>query len=320
MEGWHRISRAIALSCLLALPLSASATEPAARTSAMWVYKTEALMADPAARTELFAFCHARAITDLFWATHYAGTGTALVIDPAPELHAFLREASAHGLRLHALSGDPSHVLPAHHERVLARVDATIDFNNAAPANERFAGVHFDIEPHGLPAWKNAATAEKCELLTQLVEVNAKAVARLKSRASDMLYGADITFWFDKANADGSPVYPVTFRGVTKDATKHLLDLADNVGIMSYRDKATGPNGIVSLVEKTIRYADTVKGKAYVGIKMAPIGPAMEGFYGQTEQAMLKALEPIQAAFANDRGYAGLAFFMYGAYREMKAE
>ncbi len=306
-------SRLLVLCSILGLGLPLAA----AGTSAMWVYKTEALIADPAAPAELFTFCKARQITDLFWDTHYAGAEGALVIDHAAELHAFLRQAHAHGLRLHALSGDPSYVLPSHQERALARLDATIEFNDAAPIEERFAGVHFDIEPHGLPAWKKATTAEKCELLTQMVEVNAKAIERLHSRAPGMLYGADVTFWFDKANADGSPVYPVTFRGVTKDATKHLLDLADNVGIMSYRNKADGPNGILSLVERTIHYADTTTGRAYVGIKMANIGPPMEGFYGQTEAAMLKALEPIQTMFANDRGYAGLAFFMYGAYRQM---
>lgn len=284
---------------------------------AMWVYKTEPLMAEGPERAELFDFCEARHITDLFWATHYQGHGRTMEIGRAAELHAFIKAATAHGLRIHALSGDPSHALTRNHDRVLQRVDASVEFNHAAPEDERLAGVHFDIEPHGLPEWKAASLDEKCVLLTQYVEVNIKACDRLRSLGAKMQYGADITFWFDKTQPGGEPTYPVTIKGVTKDATKHLLDVVDNVGIMSYRNTAVGKNGIVDLVTKTITFADTAKGKAYVGVKMADIGPPMEGFFGQTEAAMKEALKPVTQAFEGHRGFAGFAWFMYGAYRKM---
>jgi hypothetical protein len=196
-------------------------------------------------------------------------------------------------------------------------VDALLAFNQASPADEQFAGVHFDIEPHALPEWKQSTTEEKTALLTQLVEVNAKIADKLRAEHASLLLGADIVFWLDKVKPDGSAVYPVTFRGVTKDAAKHLLDLVDNVGIMSYRNTATGRNGINTLVERTITYADTARGKAFVGVKMANIGPATESFYGRTEPEMMQALLPVEEAFALHRGYAGLAFFMYEAFRAM---
>ena len=284
---------------------------------AMWVYHTEALQPDSPTRTELFTFCEARHITDLFWSVHYQPTAGALEIANAAGLRGFIKAATAHGLKIHVLSGDPSHALPKNWDKVIQRVEATAAFNHGAPIDERIAGIHFDIEPHGLPEWKSAMDSEKAALLTQFVEVNAKACERLRSLDSAMLYGVDITFWFDKTKPDGSPFYPVTYHGVTKDATKHLLDFADNVGIMSYRNSAEGKNGIIDLVTKTIAYADTAKGKAYVGVKMANIGPAMEGFFGQSEAAMQQALKPIGQAFSEHRGYAGLAYFMYEAYRVM---
>lgn len=308
------------MKTLLWLLMFAGMTSAAEAGDAMWVYKTEPLLVEGQERAELFSFCEARHISDLFWSVHYQRQGRAQGIARAPELHAFIKAASVHGLRIHALTGDPSHALTQNHDRVLERVDATIEFNHASPEDERLTGLHFDIEPHGLPQWKKSTMEEKSALLTQFVEVNMKACERLRSRAPRMLYGADITFWFDKTNPDGEPTYPVTFKGVTKDATKHLLDVADNVGIMSYRNTAEGKNGIISLVTKTITYADTAKGRAYVGVKMADIGPPMEGFYGQTEAAMQEALKPLGQAFAGHRGYAGIAYFMYGAYREMPAK
>ena len=298
------------------------AAEPATQTHAMWVYKTDVIMVNAKAKSELFSFCEARHIVDLFWQTHFvpvpgAAKGGAVVIPDVSSVRDFLRSATAHGLRIHTLSGDPSYVVPKNYARALARVDATLAFNRAAPDGERFAGVHFDVEPHGLKAWKAADNDARCELLTHLVEVSALAAERLHTQSPGIAFGADVTFWFDKTKADGSPVYPVTFRGVTKDATKHLLDLADNVGIMSYRNTAEGRNGITSLVRQTIAYADTAHGRAFVGVKMADIGPPMEGFFGSTEEEMMTALQPLKAAYETHRGYAGIAFFHYDAYRVM---
>jgi len=308
------------MKTLLGLLLMACLASAAEHGDAMWVYRTEPLQADGPERSELFAFCEQRHITDLFWSVHFERKGRAQGIARAPELHVFIKAASAHGLKIHALTGDPSHVLAQNHDRVIERVDASVEFNHASPEDERLAGIHFDIEPHGLPQWKTATLQEKSALLTRFVEVNVEACERLRSRAPHMQYGADITFWFDKTNSEGEATYPVTFKGVTKDATKHLLDVADNVGIMSYRNTAVGKNGIISLVTRTIDYADTAKGKAYVGVKMAEIGPPMEGFFSQTEAAMQEALKPVRQGFAGHRGYAGIAYFMYGAYREMPAK
>lgn len=296
---------------------SFSATMPTTR--AMWVYETPALLESVPARTELFQFCKARHITDLFLQAHFVSPkkdGSYEIAD-TQRMIALLQEATVRGVRVHALAGDPAHVLPKNHDKVLARVDAFAAFNKSAPAGSRFAGLHFDIEPHAMLEWKSASDETKSQLLTQLVELNGKIVERIHLQSPGTLYGADIAFWLDKVKADITPTYPVTFRGVTKDATKHLLDMVDNLGLMSYRGTAEGKNGIISLVEKSITYADTAKGRAFVGVKMANIGAAMESFYGRTEQEMHAELEKVEEAYGTHRGYAGIAFFMYSAFKTM---
>ncbi len=190
-------------------------------------------------------------------------------------------------------------------------------FNRYGPAEARFDGVHLDIEPHGLPQWKKADIALKCDLLTQFVEVNHKAVARVRATDPGVVYGVDIVFWLDKTSPDGKAVYPVTYQGVTKDAAKHLLDVVDHVAIMSYRNTVDGKNGMVPLVAKTIAYADASKAKVFIGVKMADIGPKMESFYGQTEAQMMAALQPVDETYRPHPGYAGLAFFMFEAFKTM---
>ena len=303
------------LSSALVAPTLIAAT-PATR--AMWVFKTEAIMASASEQNALFAFCGERGITDLFWQCHYEKTdGGGRSLKDAAVNRAFLRSAHAKAIRIHALGGDPSHALTKNHEHVMAMVDALLAFNRAGKPDERFDGMHPDIEPHALPQWKTADNSAKCDLLTQFVTVNALAAERLRGGDASLAYGADIVFWLDKMKPDGAPVYPVTFRGKTKDAAKHLLDVVDNVGIMSYRNASEGRNGMIQLVANTIAYADTARGRAFVGVKMADIGPKMETFFGQTETEMMKALRPVDETYGSHRGYAGLAFFMYEAFKIM---
>ncbi len=86
---------------------------------------------------------------------------------------------------------------------------------------------------------------------------------------------------------------------------------------MSYRGIAEGRNGIIALVAKTIEHADTCNAKVFVGVKMADIGPKMETFYGQTETQMMTALKTVDDTYHPHPGYAGLAFFMYEAFKIM---
>lgn len=110
---------------LVSLVASAfSATMPSAR--AMWVYETTALLESGPARADLFQFCKFRQITDLFLQAHFVSpkkNGTYEIGD-AQKMMTLLREATTQGVRVHALAGDPAHVLPQNHDKVLARVDA----------------------------------------------------------------------------------------------------------------------------------------------------------------------------------------------------
>ena len=288
----------------------------------IWVYKTELVMSSTEERAGLFEFCKERQITDLFWQVHFSPAGISPCTLENEELtRGFLREANARALRVHALTGDPSHTRREKHDRVLAYTDALIAFAGDSSPEARFHGLHLDIEPHGLPEWKGASgeagSAVKVSLLTQWVAIHYLVAERLSESGTSLVLGSDIVFWLDKMNPDGSPVYPVTFRGVKKDPAKHLLDVVDHVAIMSYRDTAEGRNGIISLVGKTIDYADTTKARVFVGVKMADIGPEKESFFGQTETQMIAALKPVEETFRPHPGYAGLAFFHYEAYKVM---
>lgn len=303
---------------LLVLWMLMTAPVLAEEMRGMWVYKTKDIAASDEECARLFAFCAKRQITDLFWQVHFTKPDDKTrVLDNAEMTRAFLRKAHAYAIRIHALFGDPSHALREKHGVVLASTDGVTAFNQAGPQDARFDGIHLDIEPHGLTRWKKADLAQKRDLLTQFVEVHHLAAQRLHAADAKLILGADIVFWLDKVNADGSAVYPVTFNGVTQDPAKHLLDAVDHIAIMSYRSKVEGPNGMLSLVARTIASADASKARVFVGAKMTDIGPKMETFFGQTEAQMMEALARVDDTYRPHPGYAGLAFFMYEAFKTM---
>lgn len=292
------------------------ASEP--RMRAMWIYKTELVMDSAEEQETLFEFCRQRQITDLFWQVHFSrgGDGSAS-LDNEEMLRSFLGEAHRSGLRIHALTGDPSHVRPEKHERVLSSAAALVRFNRGSTEDSRFDGLHLDVEPHGLPDWKTAETGKKIEFLTSFVELHYEVSDYLRSADPSLIFGTDVVFWLNKLKDDGSLLYPVKVRDLETDPAAHLLGIVDHLAIMSYRNTATGNNGIISLVDQTIHQADTTEAKVFVGVKMADIGLDLETFFGRSEEEMMRTLAPVEETFRSHRSYAGFSFFHYEAFKAM---
>ena len=207
---------------------------------ALWVW-------DPHAGTEVVAFAHGRGITDLFlqWAPSADASG----------LREFLRAATGAGIAVHALDGWPEAALPENHAEVLKIVDAVLRFNREAPPGERFAGVHFDIEPYLLMGFDGPLRGE---ILGGFVELQKKIAARLAG--SGVAYGADLPFWFDEGTIG------------------QVLGSAQNVGIMDYRNQARGEDGIVAHARPWIAAGDRLRRAVWIAVETAP-APASETRY-----------------------------------------
>jgi hypothetical protein len=81
-----------------------------------------------------------------------------------------------------------------------------------------------------------------------------------KTRPSHIPFGVDIPFWYDTADeTTGRPVQ-IEFRGVSKPASEHVIDLVDEVAIMDYRTVAYGADGVIAMAQDELAYA-AKKGK-----------------------------------------------------------
>ena len=74
--------------------------------------------------------------------------------------------------------------------------------------------------------------------------------------------GPAIAFWLDGIR--------VQHAGVTKPASEHLQDIYDHVVLMDYRDRAHGPDGILSHAEDELAYGRRIGKPVWLGIETAP--------------------------------------------------
>jgi hypothetical protein len=248
---------------------------------AMWIWHTEPLLMDAAARQQLFDFCREENV-DTLWvqllapfepgldafvppSTNIPAHCVATILHP-DETRAFLREAHRAGLKVHALDGYPEYALKEFHPIPLALVDAVIAFNRDAAPEERFDGIHFDNEPYLIIGWHDEMRRE--EILAQFLDLNSEIQRRVREQSS-MVFGVDIPFWWqERDETTGKVSGMVTWNGERKAASYHCIDLLDNVGIMNYRDAADGADGIIAHGLDLLEYADKAgRAEVYMGVE-----------------------------------------------------
>ena len=243
---------------------------------ALWVWTTDQVLDDTLRRDTLFTFCRQQGISQLWMQLLYeikaerqAGhvAQSKCVIQRANAWERLLRSAHDQGLEIHALAGYPEHAQREWHHISLAIVEAVIDFNRGKPAFDQFDGVHFDNEPHLLVGWHDAQRRE--QILFEFLSLNAECQRRVRATSSQLKFGIDIPFWWqDREAPTNEPVGNVTFRGQRRAASYHAIDLLDNVGIMNYRDRAHGKDGMIAHGRDLLKYADEPsQAKIYMGVE-----------------------------------------------------
>lgn len=260
---------------------AAGTPEPQNLPRAMWHWDPLPLLQDLSMQEDFFRFCQRERIrsvwlqlptrivrspgTDRKSGQPPGGNVHVEILDPAG-LRSFLASAHRKGIRVEALDGAPEYSVRKNHSVPLAIVDAVISFNRAGGPGERFDGVHFDNEPYLLVGWHIPEVRKT--ILTEFLELNLECQKRIRAR-SDMVYGIDIPFWFQSIDPDtGEVVAPVSFRGVEKAASFHLIDMLDSVGVMNYRNVADGADGMLAHGLELLAYAKKAgKAKIFLGVE-----------------------------------------------------
>jgi hypothetical protein len=144
------------------------------------------------------------------------------ISDFGPEIEEFIETAKRRGIRVYLLLGFA--YITYEYPRLQDALRLYKDYQARVPEIRRFEGIHLDIEFHAdEAAWSNENNRD-----TMLAEYMA-LIVRLRSEMPETSMDIDIPAWFDQIVDHGGkerPLYQV------------LIDTADRVFVMSYRDTA----------------------------------------------------------------------------------
>jgi hypothetical protein len=269
---------------------------------AMWVWDYDRSISTNDTRNELLQFSKQHHINLLF-------VNTKSVLQQHPQqFEAFIKDAHKEGIRVYGLDGAANWALKANHHFALESIQQVLDYNKAHPEKARFDGFQHDIEPYAMPDFwvghnKQIFGSQYLDLL--------KKCQALVHQQEGLKFDAAIPFWYD------SDVM-VTYNGVEKPLSHHILDNVDSVSIMAYRNTAEGQ---MSVSLKDINYAASVGKKAYISAETSQSNgdgiPASITYYGKGIPYMEEQFKHIDDQMKDNPGYGGIAVEWYNAYRVM---
>ena len=166
-------------------------------------------------------FAVAQGVNEIYY---YASSFPARISD-------FIRLASAKGIKVYWLAGKYEWI--EDYASLKEKLRSFLEFQTSS--EYKFEGVHFDIEPHQHPEFD----ARRIELVTEFVELT----FAVKRDYADIYFAYDIPCWLDDE---------ITLNGVTRPAYEFIIDNADRVTLMSYRDSC---EGVLKFAEDEINYA-----------------------------------------------------------------
>jgi hypothetical protein len=270
---------------------------------AMWVWNPRVVLTE-ASRTELLNFCRSHRIDTLYLFAY----------DLRPPIdrdyRALLRQAHRAGIAVHALAGDPRWGKSQYHSVALEWLKAVEEFNAQSGKGDRFDGIHTDIEVYLLSkSWKE----QPAVLLGGYLDLHAELARRIRESGQPLHLGMDIPFWFDD-----DPSYRILWQGKVKLPAQHVLDIADSVTVMAYRNFAEGSDGTIHLVSMELDYADRIGKKVVIGQETQEgLYPAYVTFGGTSCELLKSELNKIERAVGHRPSFGGFAFHHYESYRKL---
>ena len=292
------------------------------RLRAMWFWHTEEMLNSDSGVEEVLSFATEQNIDHLFVQilTEEDGDGVTQISDPSG-MRAFINLATKRGIKIHALDGAPEFALPNKHNTVLSRVQAVLNFNETAHASERFHAVRMDIEPYVLDEWRLGGASQQ-GVINNFLKINQDIADLIALNVNPIEFGIDIPFWFDAQDKNGTYKFTAKYKGEYANLATHLIRMVDNVGLMAYRNKSTGPNSTFELSRGELKMADQ-ENAATVFIGFETILPDGDGipekitFGHLSNEALNDAVSELEAVASEYRSFNGVALHHYKSLKAL---
>jgi hypothetical protein len=216
------------------------------------------------------------------------------------EYQAFIKKASAQGIKVYALDGAPKMALEAEREQVTAFLNWIEAYQQQVEEDEKFAGVHVDIEPYLLPEWQSDWQSLVTEWQSTMKYISNRA-QELHLHAS-----ADMPFWFDEYQIPGNQM----------TLSRWLIGQFDSITIMAYRDSA---ELIFSFSENELKEAKEQGKTIMLGVETNPSSEIESvTFYEEGSKYMNKQLLKVQGMANKYNSFEGIAIHDYIGWKSLK--
>jgi hypothetical protein len=216
----------------------------------------------------------------------------------------FIRRAHDANIKVEALAGTPHWVFASHQVHIERFITWVAQYNASVAPEERFRGLHMDIEPYTLAEWHT----DQQRILENWMDAIRFIEKKKKEADRSLTMAFDVPFW----------LYKIKVPGTDYSFSAWLLEKADCLVIMGYRDSSLGSNGIIALAKPILREASHLNKQAVVAVDTAP---SSEGehttFYSLGTEVMEAELLTVMENLATYSGYAGLAIHDYRNWREL---
>ena len=212
----------------------------------------------------------------------------------------FIKSMNEINVEVHALEGSPEwgFLNGKDSDQFLNWVSA---FQQSSAENEKFTGIHMDIEPYLLVNWETDRE--------EILERYQKTIDDLAKKATEMnlVFGVDIPFWFDEIE------YNNKFgKGLL---AQWLVENADEITIMAYRDTA---DEIIRIVRAELDWANELDKQLYIAVETVELPEQQVTFEGNGRKEMEKQLKRVKKHFKHEQSFKGVAIHHYESWKSMK--
>lgn len=150
--------------------------------------------------------------------------------------------------------------------------------------NNKFSGIHFDIEPHQFNNFKT----NRSDYLYKLIDI----IKTNKDKYNSISFDYDIPFWLDDN---------ITYNEESKECYKHIIDYADRVFLMSYRDTA---EEMYNVSKDEILYAKNNSKIVYLGAETYSTEGDNVSYFEEGKNKMYFELNKLRSVLPDNFGIA----------------
>ena len=191
----------------------------------------------------------------------------------------FIEKANAFNMKVYWLAGEYQWL--DNSNKLYDKISLYKKYQNEY-SNQKFDGIHLDIEPHQNPDF----SSNRQNLILSLIQL----ANRLNVDFPDVTFDYDIPFWFNDL---------IDFENSKKPAYAHMIDIANRVFLMSYRDNY---QDIYSISKDEIEYANENNKKLFLGVETKSDEGDNVSFQEEGKKIMEEEIANVRGLIPSDFG------------------